>query len=86
MIGYVDLVWVKEVSGSGVYEAPAWSVKEGDIASVHFSGMCGGVRECHVKAFVTLDKGSEEYRFIQFINGGPIEKVKALYHKCEVEE
>ena len=83
---FVDLVWIRESSGGGVYEAPAFSVKDDDIARVHFTGMCGGMRDCHVKAHVTIDKESDAYAFIWAINGGSIDKVKALYHKVEVEE
>ena len=86
MSEYVDLVWVKEVSGSGVFEAPAWSVLHEDMVTVHLPGMCGGERERHVKAFLTLAKDSDEYNFIKAINGGQIDKVKALYHKTEVAE
>lgn len=85
MMDFVDLVWVKEASGGGVYEAPAWSVKAGDIVTVHTPGMCGGRRECHVKAYVTLSKASDAYGFIEAINGGPLDKVKCLYHREKIE-
>ena len=86
MSEYVDLVWVKEASGSGVFEAPAWSILHEDIVTVNIPGMCGGFRERHVKSFVTVSKESDEYNFIKAINGGQIDKVKALYHKAEVAE
>ena len=86
MSEFVDLVWIKEPSGGAVYEAPPWSVEDGDIATVYFTGMCGGNRDLHVKAHVTLAKESEAYAFIAAMNGGLIDKVKALYHKAEVIE
>jgi hypothetical protein len=83
---YVDVVWVKEVSGSGIFEAPAWSVHDGDIVTVDVPGVCGGLRERHVKDYITVSKSSDVYGFLEAINGGPIDKVKCLYHKCEVAE
>ena len=83
---FVDLVWIKGASFGCVYEAPAFSVREGDMVTAYTTGMCGGLREHHVKDFVTLDKASEAYRFIATMNGGIIDKVKALYHKAEVIE
>ena len=83
---FVDLVWIKGASFGGVYEAPAFSVSEGDMVTVYTTGMCGGLREFHVNRFVTLDKESEAYSFIANMNGGEIDKVKALYHKVEVSE
>jgi hypothetical protein len=82
---YVDLVVIKEAGGIGIFEAPAWKVDDGDIATVFLSGICGGQKECHVKNHLTVSKDSDVYRFLEALNGGKIEKVKCLYHKEEIE-
>lgn len=82
--GYVDLAWIKEANGCGVYEAPAWSVQDGDIVDVKIPGVYGGRKECHVKAYVTTAKNSAEYEFIKAIFGGKIEKIKRLYHEINL--
>ena len=83
MSKYVDLVWIAENPGIGVYEAPRWSVKAGDV--VLLTATLGGedfdtYRE--VDACVTVSEGSDVYEFIKAVNGGYIDKVKAVYNKA----
>ena len=83
MHSYVDLALIKEDFGIGIFEAPAWSVKDGDIATVPFNG--DGQKDFYVKSCLTVSKSSDVYRFFEALNGGDIEKVKCLYHKDEIE-